>query len=71
MKPGFKTTEFWLSTIAIILGVLMTSGAITAGSPWDKGIGLVVAALASMGYSASRANVKTASLLPPLPDVRE
>ena len=59
VTPGYKTTEFWLSTLATFCGVLMASGVITSGSTFDKGIGLVVAALTSMGYAASRATVKS------------
>ena len=57
-KPGFKTSEFWLSAAASVVGLVMASGVIESGSQWDKIVGLAVAALASMGYSASRARVK-------------
>lgn len=70
MKPGFKTTEFWLSFLAMGIGFLMTSGLVTAGTSFDKAIGLIAAALAAMGYSASRATVKAseASAALPSPD---
>lgn len=58
VKPGWKTTEFWATAAVSIIGLLMTSGVIQSGSSWDKAIGLAAAALASMGYSASRATVK-------------
>lgn len=59
-KTGYKTTEFWLTAAASIVGLIMASGVIETGSHWDKIIGLGVAALASMGYSASRGRVKAA-----------
>lgn len=59
-RPGYKTTEFWLAAIALIAGLLMTAGVLETGSTWEKVAGLVVAALASMGYSAARGRVKAA-----------
>lgn len=64
MKPGYKTTEFWLSAVTTLIGLLMTSGVIMPGSTWDKAIGLGMAALATMGYTASRGNVKASAADP-------
>lgn len=58
MKPGYKTTEFWLSLLAMIFGALMSSGAIVEGSSIERAIGGAIAILATMGYTASRAQVK-------------
>lgn len=61
-KAGYKTTEFWMSLLATLLGFLLASGAmdVVPGDSWiAKLVGGAVAALASMGYSASRAKVKT------------
>ena len=58
VKPGYQTTEFWLSAAAVIIGLLLASGVIQSGGTWDKVIGLAAAALSSMGYSASRATTK-------------
>ena len=33
MKPGYKTTEFWLSTAATVVGLLIASGIIPATGP--------------------------------------
>jgi len=60
IKPGYKTSEFWLSAVASIIGLVMASGAIESGSSYDKAVGLVVTVLAAMGYTASRATVKKA-----------
>lgn len=57
-KPGYKTTEFWLSAAASVCGLLMASGALQSGGSWDKVVGLIVSALAAMGYAASRGTVK-------------
>lgn len=61
-KPGYKTTEFWLACVAQIMGSLMASGVIESGSSWDKVAGLIILALSSMGYSASRATTKKAAV---------
>jgi hypothetical protein len=62
MKPGYKTTEFWLSLLATLVGFLMVSGLLDS-QPADgwiaRVVGGIVAALAALGYSASRAKVKT------------
>ncbi len=66
-KPGYKTTEFWLSLLATLLGFLLASGVmdtVPADSWIAKLIGGVVAVLATLGYSASRAKVKSAATGP-------
>jgi hypothetical protein len=57
-KPGFKTTEFWLSSLAMILGVVLASGAIPEGGMAGQIVGGVLSVLASLGYTASRTQVK-------------
>ena len=59
-RPGFKTTEFYFTLIATLIGLLMASGVIEAGSVWDKAVGMAAMVLASMGYSTSRGKVKAA-----------
>ena len=58
-SPGYKTTEFWLSAVASVIGLLYGSGVIAAGGAADHWIGFAVAALASMGYSVSRGIAKS------------
>ena len=61
-KPGYKTTEFWLSLLATLLGFLLASGAmdVVSEESWiARIVGGLVAVLASLGYSASRAKVKS------------
>ena len=54
MKAGYKTTEFWLTVVASIVGLLFASGAIAEGSDLDKIMGMGATVLAGMGYSVSR-----------------
>ena len=63
MKPGYKTTEFWLSLLVMILGTLMGSGIITDGSTVEKIIGGALAILGAMGYTYNRMGVKKADTL--------
>ena len=62
MRPGYKTTEFWLASAATICGLLYASGVISPDgtSGVERGIAFVVSALASLGYSHSRGKVKSA-----------
>ena len=68
MKPGWKTTEFWLAAIASLVALVIGSGAVVEGSTVGKAIALVAAALASMGYSQARASVKTTEAMTKLPE---
>ncbi len=58
MKPGFKTTEFWLAAVATIVGGVVASGIIPTEGPWEQVIGLVSAALVALGYTGARLTLK-------------
>lgn len=58
VKPGWKTTEFWLATFASIMGAVVASGIVPETGPYSQVVGIIVTVLASLGYSVSRANVK-------------
>ena len=58
MKPGYKTTEFWMSSVAVGLGVLMASGAIKTGSVWEQIVGIAVAGITAVGYTGARSVIK-------------
>ena len=57
-KPGWKTTEFWLTLCANLLGAMAASGAFPESSPTMKAVGMGGAVLATMGYTYTRAQVK-------------
>jgi hypothetical protein len=57
-SPGYRTTEFWLSTLAMVLGVVLASGALPEGGLAGQIVGGVLSVLASLGYTASRTQVK-------------
>lgn len=60
VKPGYKTTEFWLSFAAMIVGAALASGVFETDSGGDRILGLAATVLASLGYTVSRAMVKKA-----------
>lgn len=62
MKPGIKTTEFWLSAAAQLVGILYASGVIApeGTTPLEKVIAIGVTVLATLGYSVSRGLAKSA-----------
>lgn len=59
-KPGVKTTEFWLTALVTIAGLVVAAGIFPSESPWVKVAGLVVSAGAALGYTAVRGGVKKA-----------
>ena len=58
VKPGWKTTEFWMSSIAALLGIAYASGLIGADTGVDKVLGIVASTLAGLGYAVSRGLAK-------------
>lgn len=58
VKPGYKTTEFWLSVGACALGAFAASGALPDDHIVMKVAGMTLAALGAMGYTVSRLFVK-------------
>lgn len=62
MKPGYKTTEFWLSLAAIIVGALIASGVIPTDSSWMKLLGMASSVLATLGYTGARVLTKGTEL---------
>lgn len=55
-KPGWKTSEFWLMTIPVILGVVMSSGILDdTTTPLDnKIVGILISVFGALGYGAVR-----------------
>ncbi len=58
VKPGYKTTEFWLSAVATIVGLVLASGIVPSNGPWVQVTGLITGVLGALGYTVSRGNVK-------------
>ena len=58
-KPGFKTSEYWLSTLAILLNAAIASDAIVESSLVGKIVFGAVSVLAALGYVAARKAAKS------------
>jgi hypothetical protein len=66
-KPGWKTSEFWLTMAAQVIGILLMSGAIS-NSAVLQGLGVAASVLTAMGYQVNRTMAKNATakaLTPP------
>lgn len=58
VKPGFKTTEFWMSMVAMIAGAVMASGAFGDESSVMKVAGIAAMVLSAAGYTVARGAAK-------------
>jgi hypothetical protein len=58
VKPGYKTTEFWLSTASTVVSLAIASDIIPTEGIWPKIVGLVVAVLGTLGYTVMRGAAK-------------
>ena len=63
VKAGWKTTEFILSTAAALLGIAIAGGFVDPEgvTSADRIAGIICSALAALGYSVGRSNVKAAA----------
>lgn len=61
-KPGYKTTEFWMTLVSDLLNAAVASGAVPSKGPWRQIVSTASVALAALGYSGFRANVKADSI---------
>jgi hypothetical protein len=61
VKPGWKTTEFWLHLIAVLAGAIMASG-LPSQNKIVQVAGMISATLGALGYGATRAIVKAAGV---------
>tara|TARA_B100000700_G_C14536269_1_gene619896 strand:- start:117 stop:320 length:204 start_codon:yes stop_codon:yes gene_type:complete len=60
VKPGWKTTEFWISVIVAVCSLAWGAGVVDpeGASNADKVFGFVCSAMAALGYSVSRGLAK-------------
>ena len=66
MKPGYKTSEFWLSLAAVLVSAFLAAGVLPVDHWAVKAAGLIAAALAAAGYGSSRAQLKASQPADPL-----
>jgi hypothetical protein len=58
IKPGFQTTEFWLTLLATVISAVMATNVIPDSSVVGRVLVIVAAILATLGYTVSRSIVK-------------
>lgn len=60
LKPGWKTTEFWLMLAAEVIGLLLAAGIVQIGNDTTVGkiVGGAIAVLAALGYTVNRSKLK-------------
>ena len=61
-RSGLKSTEFWLSAVTAIVGLVIAGGIVDpeGSSTASKIVGFACSALAALGYTVSRTLVKKA-----------
>ena len=57
-KPGYKSTEFYMSMAAVVIGAVASSGILEGSDGLTKVVGLIMAALVALGYTGSRLTLK-------------
>ena len=59
-EAGYRTTEFWLASLAFLLGAVLASGLLdkTTTTIDNQLVGAGVSLLATLGYTWSRTQVK-------------
>lgn len=60
-RPGWQTSEFALSAVTAMLGIMLTSGVVADGTIWARMIGATLALLSTLGYTYGRSTVKAAT----------
>lgn len=58
LKAGYKTTEFWMSLMAVVSAVAVGVGLVPTEGPWAKAVGLLAGVLTAYGYTYARAKAK-------------
>lgn len=60
-KPGWKTSEFWITLVVIIAAAVVASGAVGEESGLGKVLVGVLALAQSLGYTMGRVFTKTSA----------
>jgi len=58
MKPGWKTTEFWLLVVVMFITTLTAAGVIGEGTKIEASVALAGQVLGGLGYGQFRSSVK-------------
>lgn len=58
VKPGYKTTEYWLTKLALVLTALYATGVIPTSGTAAQVAAIAASALGVLGYTVLRSSVK-------------
>lgn len=61
MKPGARTSEFYLQILAVVVSATIASGLLPEGSDAIKIAGIIATVLGALGYTVARTIVKQRS----------
>ena len=61
-KPGYQTTEFWITFLAVVGNTLIASGVIPTDSAAMTVASTIVAGLAALGYTGFRSQTKNTAV---------
>ena len=68
IKSGYMSSEFWISILGNIIGLLVITGIITPanGTEYTKELSIIIGAvinlITTLGYTASRTTIKINSI---------
>jgi len=60
--PGYKTSEAWLTFLTLVVGAIPNSGLVADAPVAAKIVGMAIAALSVLNYTANRTSLKRAHL---------
>jgi hypothetical protein len=61
VKPGYKTTEFWMTVLMHAITLLQLSGLFPKDSGWTQAISLIGSMLSQWAYTNSRGLTKSSA----------
>jgi hypothetical protein len=61
-KPGWQTTEFWLTVASLVVGFLSTQQVFPEDSIFARGLTVAATILTALGYTVARSVVKRESV---------
>lgn len=61
MTSGWRTSEFWLSFLAVLVSSMLASGVLDGINRLEQLLGALMAMLTALGYTGARVRLKRAA----------
>lgn len=61
IKPGYKTTEFWMTTLMHVVTLLQLSGIFPQDSVWTQALSIIGSMISQWAYTNSRGLTKSSA----------